>query len=185
MYENDEFYEDYGRVSCAFSAMEFEIHEFLIGLCFENDFVKAAPFLDKNTLGTNIQLLENVSVSHRQLGEFTTLVKSLKALVADRNQFVHGLWNPHTYESTSGHAGLKNKKIQTEKFSNGGVQWTNGSSRSINKDHFNKTLKEIRHCIRLIETLKTTLEADECEDYDFSNSNNRDHLYQRLFIELI
>ena len=184
MYENDKFYEDYGRVSCAFSAMEFEIHEFLKGLCFENDFVKAAPYIDENTLGTNIRLLEKISVSYQELEDFSNLVKTLKALLKDRNRFVHGLWIPLTYEISSGHAALKNKKIRTEKLSSE-VRRTDGSWTNINKDYFNKTLKQIKSCINLIESIKASLESDECEDFDFSNPNSRDNLYEKLFIELL
>ncbi|WP_143157515.1 hypothetical protein [Rubritalea squalenifaciens] len=160
-----EFYSIIGKLTVLFARMEGDLRALISGLAFAGASVTASTFLDSSQLLSNLKTLRKIARQYPEHEEgIKNLASSIERIRQDRNLFIHGIWNPNTFDTVNGAALVKDLNTNYE-ISTNSRSWTSGRSRSFQYKDFTDIYKKIVSIVREIESIMKSLENDP--DYEF------------------
>ncbi len=153
-----------GRISMSFSSLEHEVVELITQIAFQDEWVLASAFIEKNSFSKNLDVLKSISriliqsTDGKEIKEFVALANPLRVR---RNSFIHGKWIIN--ESTIKQKSVAVKDIRV-KYKEEGLsrEWRKGTTEMVSYSTLTQIEEDLELALRTIDKL-----TEKFKDYEY------------------
>ena len=158
---SEKFYSAFGQLTAVYARMEGELRLLVAGIAFGDDMVTAAAFLDSSQLSANLAILRKLSRKYwDHYDRLKKLVASIDRIRPRRNQFIHGIWRPGTFDEAGGTAYVVDLKTTYEEKPDS-RSWSHSQTEHFSMSDFQSIYRDILVLTKEIVDLMALLESSE------------------------